>query len=80
MLVLQKMGKVKGAEIPAAKYKVSNDHVKWALLKFKNADHKSFKKSIVGTDQNIQVYDTKFVDEELVLLSEVVQQLEAGKK
>ncbi|MCK0158276.1 DUF5107 domain-containing protein [Cellulophaga sp. F20128] len=50
----------------------SNKYVEWAITRYKDADHEALKNAIISSKEKVHAYDTKFVDEEFKLVSDVI--------
>ena len=49
--------------------------MEWAVARYKDGDHEAVKNAILSSNEKVHAYDTKFVDEEFKLVSEVLETL-----
>lgn len=52
-----------------------NKYLEWAVARYKDGDHEAVKNAILSSNEKVHAYDTKFVDEEFKLVSEVLETL-----
>lgn len=50
-----------------------NKYLEWAVARYKDTDHEALKEDILNSNEKVHAYDTKFVDEEFKLVSELVE-------
>ncbi|WP_034236215.1 tetratricopeptide repeat protein, partial [Arenibacter certesii] len=55
-----------------SKEQSDNKYLEWAIVRYKGADHEAVKKAILSSNEKVHAYDTKFVDEEFKLVSDVI--------
>ena len=58
---------------------IDNKYIEWAFSKFTNSNANELAKEILNSKTEVQVYDTRFVDSEFVLVNDVVKSLDATK-
>ena len=52
-----------------------NRYIEWAFSKFKNSSSDKLEKKILNSKSEIQVYDTKYIDTEFKLVTDIVNEL-----
>ena len=50
-----------------------NKYIEWAFAKFANDNEEALRKNILNSKTDLQVYDTKFIDVEFKLVTEILQ-------
>ncbi|MGQ7868848.1 DUF5107 domain-containing protein [Sunxiuqinia sp. sy24] len=73
--ILQNFEKHEMLEELLQKNRENNAYTEWAIAKLKEKNHQEIMHNILNTELKIQAYDTKFVDEEFQLLTDVIEQM-----